>query len=113
MAEDESDIEADALLAGAKRAQAMQRLQLGMFGLGAMVLLIGLANIIMNQAMEAEASMVPEAAPTVAPASTPTPASDPLADAGVGPDLPAEPLKPTTQQLLPSGPTDAPPANTN
>ena len=28
---------------------------------------------------------------TVAPSDSPTPASDPLADAGVGPDLPAEP----------------------
>ena len=113
MAEDESDIEADALVAGAKRAQALQRLQLGLFGLGAMVLLIGLANIIMNQAMEAEASMVPEAAPTVAPATTPTPASDPLADAGVGPDLPAEPIQPKQQPLLPTVPTDAPTTNAN
>lgn len=76
---------------GGTRAQAMQRLQVGVFGLATMVLLIGLAQIIMNQAREAEARVVPEAAPTVAPEETPEAESDPLADAGVGPDLPAEP----------------------
>lgn len=92
MADDRSADETDpAMLLGGTRAQAMQRLQVGVFGLATMVLLIGLAQIIMNQAREAEARVVPEAAPTVAPSDTPTPASDPLADAGVGPDLPAEP----------------------
>jgi hypothetical protein len=76
---------------GGTRAQAMQRLQVGVFGLATMVLLIGLAQIIMNQAREAEARVVPEAAPTVVPSDAPAPESDPLADAGVGPDLPAEP----------------------
>ena len=92
MAEDTPVDEADpAMLLGGTRAQAMQRLQVGVFGLATMVLLIALAQIIMNQAREAEAFVVPEAASTVAPSATPTPASDPLADAGVGPDLPAEP----------------------
>ena len=80
-----------AMLLGGTRAQAMQRLQVGVFGLATMVLLIGLAQIIMNQAREAEARVVPEAAPTVAPDDSATPASDPLADAGVGPELPDEP----------------------
>jgi hypothetical protein len=76
---------------GGTWAQAMQRLQVGIFGLASMILMIGLANIIMNQAREAEAGVVPEAAPTVVPTDSPSPASDPLADAGVGPDMPAEP----------------------
>lgn len=79
---------------GGTRAQAMQRLQVGIFGLASVILLIGLANIIMNQAREAEAGVVPEAAPTTAPSESPTPASDPLADAGVAPDIPAEPQQP-------------------
>ena len=92
MAEEKPEDQPDpGMLLGGTRAQALQRLQVGVFGLATMVLLIALAQIIMNQAREAEALVVPEAAPTVAPSDTPAPASDPLADAGVGPDLPAEP----------------------
>ena len=92
MAQEQPEDEADpGMPLGGTRAQAMQRLQVGVFGLATMVLLIALAQIIMNLAREAEARVVPEAAPTVAPSDSPTPASDPLADAGVGPDLPAEP----------------------
>ena len=92
MAQEQPEDEADpGMPLGGTRVQAMQRLQVGVFGLATMVLLIALAQIIMNQAREAEARVVPEAAPTVAPSDSPTPASDPLADAGVGPDLPAEP----------------------
>lgn len=69
------------------RSQSIQRLQIGLFGLAAMVLLVSLANIILNSAEENEARVVPEAAPTVATTKAPTPASDPLADAGVVPDV--------------------------
>lgn len=69
----------------------MQRLQIGLFGLGAMVLLIGLANIIITNAERNEARVVPEAAPTVVAEEGPQPASDPLAEAGVVPSLPEEP----------------------
>ena len=91
MAEENMTETAPGMPLGGTRAQAMQRLQVGVFGLATMILLIALAQIIMNQAREAEARVVPEAAPTVAPSETPAPASDPLADAGVGPDLPSEP----------------------
>lgn len=80
---------------GANRAQTVQRLQVGLSGLAAMLLLVGLANIIQNRARMAEELSVPEAAPTVQPVGPP-PLSDPLADAGVVPDLPAEPT--ATQQ---------------
>jgi hypothetical protein len=69
------------------RAQAIQRLQVGLFGLGAMILLVGLANIIMTNARRHDAEVVAQAAPA-APGAT-APASDPLADAGVVPDMPA------------------------
>jgi hypothetical protein len=91
MAEEPEDPADPALLLGGTRAQAMQRLQIGVFGLATMILLIGLAQIIMNQAREAEAGVVPEAAPTVARSETPAAESDPLADAGVAPEVPAEP----------------------
>jgi hypothetical protein len=77
-------------LAGTK-SQSVQRLQVGLFGLGAMVLLVGLANIIMTNAQKNQAQVVAEAAPSAAAQSAEAPASDPLADAGVVPDLPAEP----------------------
>ncbi len=73
------------------RAETGQRLQVGLFGLGAMILIVGLASIIQTSAEESRAGAVPEAAPTVL-ASEPAapPARDPLADAGVVPDLPPE-----------------------
>lgn len=72
------------------RSQAMQRLQVGLFGLAAMVLLVGLANIIMTNAQQNEALVVPAAAPAVATGDGAEAASDPLADAGVVPDMPDE-----------------------
>lgn len=76
---------------GGTRAQAIQRLQIGLFGLAAMILLVALANIIMDRAKESEATTVPEAAPTSMPDSSDAePASDPLVDAGVVPDLPVD-----------------------
>ncbi|KLI65091.1 hypothetical protein AAV99_00715 [Aurantiacibacter marinus] len=75
---------------GGTRAERFQRLQIGGFGILAMILLIGLADIVITRAQETEANSVPEAAPTVAASETSAP-SDPLADAGVVPDVPATP----------------------
>jgi len=73
------------------RSQAMQRLQIGLFGLAAMILLVSLANIILTNAQQNEARVVPEAAPTVAADVKSAPVRDPLADAGVVPDMPDMP----------------------
>lgn len=64
------------------RAQAVQRLQVGLFGLAMMLLLVGLANIIMDRARDADMP-----APDVALEATDGAkgASDPLADIGVVP----------------------------
>ncbi|WP_086607943.1 hypothetical protein [Erythrobacter donghaensis] len=72
------------------RAEAMQRLQVGLFGIGAMVLLVGLASIIGGQADKNEVLAAPEAAPTTEPEPKPAQAN-PLADAGVVPDIADEP----------------------
>lgn len=82
--------EAVAAPLGGTRAEAMQRLQIGVSGLAAMVLLVGLANIIQDRARQTDAESVPQAAMTVEPVQL-APQPDPLADAGVVPDLPAEP----------------------
>lgn len=64
------------------RAQAVHRLQIGLFGLAAMLLLVGLANIIMDRARLADdADAQPEAAASLSARSP----SDPLADIGVVP----------------------------
>ena len=64
-----------------QRAQAVQRLQVGLFGLAAMVLLVALAQIIMQHARSVDAAANAGAVHSAAP----TNASDPLADIGVAP----------------------------
>ena len=77
-----------------RRAQAVHRLQVGLFGLAGMLLLVGLANIIMDRAMisddaTAASSVAAASAARVSPEGARSPASDPLADIGVVPDMPA------------------------
>lgn len=74
---------------GGTRAERLQRLQIGIFGIFAMVLLIGLADIVISRVEQSEATAVPEAAPTMLPDDGLTP-RDPLVDAGVAPELPAD-----------------------
>lgn len=64
------------------RAQAVHRLQIGLFGLAAMLLLVGLANIIMDRARMAEDA---DALTEVAASDSAKTTSDPLADIGVVP----------------------------
>ncbi len=64
------------------RAQAVHRLQIGLFGLAAMLLLVGLANIIMDRARLTDDA---EAVPVVAMSESAKAAGDPLADIGVVP----------------------------
>jgi hypothetical protein len=60
------------------RAQAVQRLQVGLGGLAAMLLLVGLANIIMQHARQSDTT-------AAKPASSAAGNTDPLADIGVVP----------------------------
>lgn len=93
----------DISTAGQARAEAVQRLQVGMFGIGAMVLLVGLASIIGGQADMNDNLAVPEAAPTTEPKPKPAQAN-PLADAGVVPDIADEPsAAPTPPQPAAAG----------
>lgn len=108
MASEHQDPQISSAPLSGTRAQALQRLQIGLFGLGAMVLLVGLANIIIDRAEQTEAGTVPEAAATVAPSKAPQ-ASDPLADAGVAPEVVPEPTQPVQHQAQPVIP-DALPA---
>ena len=70
------------------RAQGVHRLQVGLFGLAGMLLLVSLANVIMDRAQQVDESA---AAPTNAASASP--ANDPLVDMGVAPELPVDGAK--------------------
>ena len=63
------------------RAQAVQRLQSGLFGIAAIVLVVGLANIINDRARQADTRPQGAASASVSAVQ----GSDPLADIGVVP----------------------------
>jgi hypothetical protein len=63
------------------RAQSVHRLQIGLFGLAAMLLIVGLANIIMDSARLSGATI----SASQDPSASATAANDPLADIGVVP----------------------------
>jgi len=66
------------------RAQSVHRLQIALFGLCAALLIVGLANIIMDRAQKVEAEdPIDEVIAVDAP--EPKPVVDPLADGGVVP----------------------------
>lgn len=66
------------------RAQAVQRLQSGLFGLAAILLIVGLANIINDRARDADVAEG-VAGPKPVASATGEPKTDPLADIGVVP----------------------------
>lgn len=104
---------------GGTKAQALQRAQVGIAGLVLMGLMVGLASLVRDRADEVETNVVPEAAATVEPAADAA-QNDPLAEAGVVPDMtaqetPAPQAAPSPGQGQPTttpapGSTDAPPA---
>jgi hypothetical protein len=87
MATDPQDQETIYVPLARTRSQSIQRLQIGLAGIGAMALLVGLATVIKDRAAQTDAAAVPEAAN--ADSSTSPTANDPLADAGVAPDVAA------------------------
>lgn len=81
---------ADALVAaplGGSRSEAVRRLQMGAVGVVAVLMLIGLASLIKDRATETDNAAVAGAAATTA-AAVSTAAADPLAEAGVVPEIP-------------------------
>jgi hypothetical protein len=105
-----NDAPAEAPLGG-NRAEAIRRLQMGMLGVVAVLLLIGLASIIKDRATQTESTAVAEAVATTAP-SAPTGGADPLAEAGVVPDIPDPAGEAAATDLMaqPSSPVPASPA---
>lgn len=91
------------------RAESVQRLQIGSVGLAAMLLLVGLANVIMDRARESEAAAVPDATATEVSPEPEGNAQDPLVDMGVVPEVaPSEtPAPAPTATLAPTQPDGA------
>ena len=94
-----------------RRERTMQRLQIGLTGIVLMILLVGLASIIQNRVAETDATTVPDAAPTTEPTQV-APRNDPLVEAGVVPDLAAEPAATPSAEPFPPPKVEgnAPPA---
>jgi hypothetical protein len=79
------------------RGQSVQRLQVGLFGLAAMLLLVGLANIIMDRARLADVASGAITA-NASPSASSSVEADPLADIGVVPAAtPSETAAPAPQ----------------
>lgn len=84
---------------GGTRADAAQRAQIGITGLVVIVVMVGLAQIVLDRAQISEDSVVPEAAATTEPSEAVS-NTDPLADAGVVPDLPADPEQVVQEEAI-------------
>jgi phage tail tape-measure protein len=86
------------------RAQAVHRLQIGLFGLAGMLLLVSLANVIMDRAKQVERTTAGSPAVAASPSASPSTANDPLVDMGVAPELPVSGgAKPVRQAPRPAG----------
>lgn len=73
-----------------KRGESMQRLQIGLSGIVGMILLVALADTLGNRAHRTDAATVADAEMPTDITQEPEAQSDPLAEAGVVPDLPAD-----------------------
>lgn len=90
--EQAEDDDAPLVAPGKSRAEAVKRLQIGLTGLFAMLLLVSLADIIRDRAAESEKGNVADVTASVQAGASEAPSNkDPLADAGLVPELPAEP----------------------
>jgi len=92
------------------RAQAVHRMQVGMFGLAGMLLLVSLANVIMDRAKYLDDMAVNVAEPTIS--ASETKANDPLVDMGVAPELPVSGKAQPQVTISPAPPATSPPTVT-
>jgi|GEM_PF-1148454 hypothetical protein len=73
------------------RSQAVHRLQVGIFGLAAMLLLVSLASVIMQRVQTADRSAIAaEPSGSASGSAGVSPANDPLVDLGVAPEVPVD-----------------------
>lgn len=75
-----------------RRTEGLQRVQIGLTGLAGVVLLVGLANIVIEKARVDDAALPPPVVPTMG--SNAVSPRDPLAELGVQPTAEQVPLVP-------------------
>ena len=79
-----------------RRQEGLQRVQIGLTGLAGVVLLVGLANIVIEKARMDDAALPPPVVPTLSQQNAVSP-KDPLAELGVQPAAEQAPLVPDLQ----------------
>jgi len=82
------------------RAQAVHRLQVGLFGLAGMLLLVSLASVIMQRVQTADRSAIATLPTSSASAAS---ANDPLVDLGVAPEVPVDSNAAAHKPVKPAG----------
>ncbi|MFB0873751.1 MULTISPECIES: hypothetical protein [unclassified Sphingobium] len=78
-----------------RRQEGLQRVQIGLTGLAGVVLLVGLANIVIEKARIDDAAQPPPVVPTLT--QNAVSAKDPLAELGVQPAPEQAPIVPDLQ----------------
>lgn len=78
-----------------RRQEGLQRVQIGLTGLAGVVLLVGLANIVIEKARIDDATQPPPVVPTLT--QNAVSAKDPLAELGVQPAPEQSPVVPDLQ----------------
>ena len=78
-----------------RRQEGLQRVQVGLTGLAGIVLLVGLANIVIDKARMDDAALPPPVVPTLT--SNAVSPKDPLAELGVQPAPEQAPIVPDLQ----------------
>lgn len=83
-----------------RRMEGLQRVQIGLTGLAGVVLLVGLANIVIDKARMDDAALPPPTVPTMESTNAVSP-KDPLAELGVQPAPEQAPVVPEQAPVVP------------
>jgi hypothetical protein len=68
-----------------RRQEGLQRVQIGLTGLAGVILLVGLANIVIDKARQGDVVLPPPTVPTLNAANALSQPREPLAELGVAP----------------------------
>lgn len=80
-----------------RRQEGLQRVQIGLTGLAGVILLVGLANIVIEKAKLGDSVQPPPTVPTLNNASALGQPKEPLAELGVTPSMPQSQVVPDLQ----------------
>ncbi len=80
-----------------RRQEGLQRVQIGLTGLAGVVLLVGLANIVIEKARMDDAALPPPVVPTLSQTQNAVSPKEPLAELGVQPAPEQAPIVPDLQ----------------